>query len=104
MAFLPRPLARHMESVDNMAYKLTPYPNVYQGNHYNDGKPPINSPKLEALGRRLEKGLEALGRNPFREGEAIATTKRMSLYCNSRKKSLGTQDNPIGNPLGIYSP
>ena len=90
MAFLPRPLARHMESADNMAHKLTPYPNVYQGNHYNNGKPPTNSPKLEALGRRLEKGLEALGRNSFREGEAIAITKRTSLYYNPKKNSLGT--------------
>jgi hypothetical protein len=90
MAFLPQPLARYIESVDNMAYKLTPYPNIYQGNHYNNGKPPTNSPKLEALGRRLEKGLEALGRNPFRKGEATTTTKRTSLYYNPRKKSLGT--------------
>ena len=90
IAFLPRPLARHIELVDNIAYKLTPYPNVYQGNHYNNGKPPTNSPKLEALGRRLEKGLEALGRNPSRKGEAIAITKRTSSYCNPRKNSLGT--------------
>ena len=90
MAFLPRPLARRMESADNMAHKLTPYPNVYQGNHYNNGKPPTNSPKSEASGRRPEKGPEAPGRNPFRKGEAIATTKRTSLYCNLRKNSLGT--------------
>ena len=76
--------------VDNIAYKLTPYPNVYQGNHYNNGKPPINSPKLEALGRRLEKGLEALERNLFRKGKATIITKRMSLYCNLKKKSLRT--------------
>ena len=90
MAFLPWPLARHIELVDNIAYKLTPYPNIYQGNHYNNKKPPINSLKPKALGRRLKKGLEALGRNPFREGEAISTTKRTSLYCNLRKNSLGT--------------
>ena len=90
MAFLPRPLARHMESANNIAYKLTPYPNIYSGNYYNNRKPLINSPKLEALGRRPKKGLEALGRNPFRKGEAIAITKRTSLYCNPRKNSLGT--------------
>ena len=90
MAFLPRPLARHIELIDNMAYKLTPYPNIYQGNHYNNRKPPINSPKLKALGRCLEKRLEALGRNPFRKGEAIVITKRTSSYCNLRKNSLGT--------------
>jgi hypothetical protein len=73
-----------------MAHELISYPNVYQGNHYNNRKPPINSPKLEALGRRFKKGLEALGRNPFKKGKAIATTKRISLYCNPRKNSLGT--------------
>ena len=90
MAFLPWPLARYIELVDNIAYKLTLYLNVYQGNYYNNRKPPTNSPKLEALGRRLEKGLEALGRNPSKKGEAIAITKRISSYCNLRKNSLGT--------------
>ena len=90
MAFLPQPLARYIELVDNIAYKLTPYPNIYQGNHYNNRKPPINSLKLEALGRRLKKGLEALGRNLFKKGKAIVITKRTSSYCNLRKNSLGT--------------
>ena len=90
IAFLPWPLAKYIELIDNIAYKLTPYPNIYQENHYNNRKPPINSPKLEALGRCFEKRLEALGRNLFREGEAIVITKRTSLYCNPKKNSLGT--------------